>query len=269
MESYRKIDGNKVYVLDYGYVRAVHAVGTDETVIDSARMSTAGGFVSWEPYEGHPRGDAGLLEYLYKERHSTPYEFCVLAVEAQLPIFVMRELVRHRLFSISEFSSRYSEMPDLHYTPPPVRIRGVPTSNKQGSGALLPETVRNTTTYEMQNDQVDLRKSYERYLKSGVAKEIARVNTPVSAYTKARIQTSLRGWLHFLELRMASNAQEEIRDYANAVASIVKQLWPRTYALFEEYTLYAKTLSRTELELLRELVDPASLSASLRAKIHG
>lgn len=244
-----------IRVLDHGYVKIVDRLGSDTTIIDAARMSTQGGFVSWDPYEGHPRGDTGLLEYLYKNQHMTPFEMCELVLEIQAPIFVFREWHRHRSQSYNEFSARYSQMPNLHYLPDPTRIQRQASSNKQGSAEALPLDVANRIIGDLDDAQQDVYEAYQEHLDHGVAKEIARINTPVSRYSKMRAKANLRNWLAFLALRMEKSAQYEIREYANAVAEVIKALWPRTYTLFEEYTLYGVKLSRQEKDQLRVLLD--------------
>lgn len=244
-----------IQVLDHGYVKHVAHLGTDESIIDAARMSTNGGFVSWEPYEGHPRGDAGLLTYLYKHQHMTPFEMADLVIEAQAPIFVVREWFRHRTMSFNEASARYAVMPDLHYLPPMDRMVKQDQKNKQaGAAELMDEDLSRGAIRIIEEEQVYLYQDYLAMLDGGLAREVARINTPVSRYTRFRAKANLRNWLQFLHLRLAENAQLEIRVYAEAVASIVKQLWPRTWELFEEYTRYGKHLSRTEAEQYRQVM---------------
>lgn len=243
--------------LNHGYVKYVAHLdvahlGTDASIIDAARMSTNGGFVSWEPYEGHPKGDEGLLSYLYRNQHMTPFEMCELVVEVQAPIFVVREWHRHRTFSYNEASARYAVMPDLHYLPPMERMVKQDQKNKQaGAAELLNEEDARGAIRLMEEEQTYLYRDYSGMLDAGLAREVARINTPVSRYTRFRAKANLRNWLGFLHLRMAENAQQEIRVFANAVAEIVKLLWPRTWALFEEHTLYGMHLSRTEAEEYR------------------
>ena len=243
-------------VLDAGYVRYINSMGTEESIIEAARMSTSGGFVSWEPYPDHPKGDLGLLTYLYREGHHTPFEMCELLLEVQLPILVMREFVRHRTLSFNELSARYTQMPNLHYVPPLDRMVQQSKTNKQGS-ALEPldPLLADSLVTGFRDEQQDIYERYERALESGLVREVARVNTPVARYTRMRVKGNLRNWLHFLGLRMAPNAQQEIRVYANAIADIVKQLWPRTYVLFEEWDLNGARVSRSQLaqqEMARE-----------------
>lgn len=276
-------------VLDHGYVRYVDHMGSDESIVEAARMSTGRGFVSWEPYkrcrkcdvpflthrldgseivyrkecevgglhdwQAFPRGDLGMLDFMWKNKHATPFEFAELHVEVQAPIFVFREWHRHRTFSFSEFSARYSQMPNLHYLPSPDRVQKQSTTNRQGSGAAFGEELAAGFITKWEIEQQEVYETYDNFVGAhGVAKEIARLNTPVSRYSKMRAKTDLRNWLAFLKLRMASSAQWEIRQYANACAEIVKQLWPRTWALFEEHDLHGVNLSRTDAARLREVL---------------
>lgn len=246
--------GETIKVLDEGYVKLINAMGDDETVIRAARQSTDGSFVSWAPYDGHPKGDLGLLRYLYKNEHSTPFEMCELMVEVQLPIFVAREWMRHRTFSYNEASARYAVMPNKHYVPPKGRIVKQSMQNKQASGnEYFDEDTVVAILDHMHNEQQLIYMAYVGMTDSGVSREIARINTPVSRYTRFWCKGNLRNWLHFLKLRMASNAQQEIRDYANAVAHLVAQRWPRTWELFKEFDLDGMRLSRSEAEKYRRM----------------
>lgn len=248
---------NKGYekkILDHGYVRLIDWMGADETIIEAARMSTKGGFVSWDPYEGHAEGDAGLLEYLWKNNHATPFEMCELAIEVQAPIMVFREWHRSRTQSYNEMSARYTVMPNLHYVPDAGRLIAQATKNKQAASVGDKEfTDLDAALSDIANEQEEVYQHYETLISHGVPKEVARINCPVSRYSKMRAKTDLRNWLHFLNLRMRPNAQWEIRQYANAVAEIIEELFPRTYWLFEEYTLHAESFSRTEMQVLRQL----------------
>lgn len=242
-----------IEVLDHGYVKYISHMGSDSSIIDAARMSTNGGFVSWEPYEGHPKGDLGLLTYLYKNQHSTPFEMADLIVEVQAPIFVVREWHRHRTMSYNEASARYAVMPDLHYLPPVERMVKQDQKNKQaGAEARLEGALAVTVQELMKREQRWLYDDYAALIEEGLAREVARINTPVSRYTRFRAKANLRNWLGFLHLRLAENAQQEIRVFAEAVASLVKDLWPRTWELFEEYDRYGKHLSRTEAESYKQ-----------------
>lgn len=237
-------------VLDHGYVRYVAHMGSDESIIEAARMSTGKGFQGWE-------SDQKLLSFLYANKHMTPFEMCELAVEVQAPIMVFREWHRHRTQSYNEFSARYAQMPNLHYVPENERIQKQSSANKQGSGEQFEGATATHIAESLRAEQLRIYDRYDGLVQQGVAKEVARLNTPVSRYSKMRAKTDLRNWLGFLQLRMAPNAQWEIRQYANAVAEIVKALWPRTYALFEEHDLNGEHLSMTECALVSEVLRKA------------
>lgn len=228
--------GEEIRVLDHGYLRLIDYMGSEESIIEAARMSTSGSFVSWEPYDKHPKGDAGLLEYLYKHRHLSPFEMCEIVFEVQLPIFVAREWMRHRTFSFNEFSGRYSKMLDMHYIPTKERL-------------LLANTnpdVCLDVIYDFRSEQHTVHEGYEVRLVDNMDRELARINTPLSCYTRMRVKANLRNWLQFLELRLPKNAQWEIRQYAEGVASFIKDIYPRTYLLFEEWTLGAVTVPKSK-----------------------
>lgn len=296
--------GHEIKVLDHGYVRLVDYMGNDEAIIEAARMSTGRGFTGWDMNKecsrcglrfpktqtviGYPCTDAGvasmehdwkdipgdskLLAFLYANKHMTPFE-CggELMIEVQAPIMVFREWHRHRTQSYNEFSARYAQMPNLHYLPAPERVQKQSTTNKQGSAEGLPLDRADIVVHEMELQQQLIYETYDELVKEGVAKEVARLNTPVSRYSKMRAKTDLRNWLAFLTLRMAPNAQWEIRQYANAVATIVKAVWPRTFALFEEHDLHGVHLSRKEAQTIHNVLcgkppsDCGMTEAELRA----
>lgn len=298
--------GHEIKVLDHGYVRLIDYMGSDEAIVEDARMSTSRGFVSWEPYrrckkcgetcldnlrfacencrvgewEQFPRGDQGLLETLVANRHTTPLETGgELKIEVQAPIFVFREWHRHRTQSYNEFSARYAQMPDLHYLPELERFQKQSASNKQGSATELVDTAANIWL-KMRATQQRIYNDYECDLGEGLAREVARINTPVSRYSKMRAKTDLWNWFHFLGLRQAAGAQWEIRQYADAVGQVVAAIWPRAHALFVEHQLRATRLSRsecaalsdylTQLEMLGHVSgDPSPALRSALKKVRG
>ena len=243
----KKYKGYTIPVLDNGYVKLVDWMGEESSIIEAARMSTNKGFQGWEK-------DQRLLEYLYKNRHSTPFEMCEMIIEVQAPIFVIREWHRHRTQSYNELSARYTKMPDLHYLPELNRFQAQSTHNKQSSAEPLETNIAKCIQIKMHHEQIELYNNYTEYLKKGLAREVARINTPVSRYSKMRAKSNLRNWLHFLGLRLPENAQWEIRQYAEAVANLIEKLWPRTYKLFLEYDLNKITLSKSEAAELRKLL---------------
>jgi thymidylate synthase (FAD) len=252
----------QIKLLDHGYVQFIESWGSDERVIESARMSTSGGFKGWGPFCKHCKdvdysvvpftdtcpvtkdaheevpGDEKLLRFLWENKHHTPFEMAGMTIEVQAPIFVFREWHRHRTQSYNEMSGRYAELPDMCYIPSIERLMAgkQATKNKQSSEAgftgaqayAYQELLRETYAYS--------RNHYNELLRHGVAKELARLVLPVSIYSKMRASANLRNWLGFLSLRMDAAAQWEIRQYAEQVAGLVAEKFPRTYQLFKEET---------------------------------
>lgn len=228
----------KIDVLDHGYVRLVeawgggdHGDGTEAGIIEAARQSTQGSFRGWE-------SDAKLLRYLHRNRHSTPFEFAGMVIEVRAPIFVFREWHRHRTQSYNEMSARYTPLPDRHYMPTVERLCMNSKVNKQacsvgGADELTESGAREFQKY-LQLTYDNFNRDYQLALDSGVPKELARCGMPVGRYSQMRAATCLRNWLAFLTLRMAPNAQWEIRQYANAVGQVIATHFPRTWSLFEE-----------------------------------
>jgi thymidylate synthase (FAD) len=293
--------GFEIKVLDQGFVRFVDSLGTDETIVEAARMSTGRGFVSWEPYKrckkcdsvsvstgawqhgdyakfaecagdhdwlAFPRGDFGILDFLYKMGHTTPFEMCELIIDVQVPMDSWRQWIRHRTASVNEYSTRYTEAIDImaKTLPGEWRLQGV--TNRQGSGAFLPvgqeehAPIAGSGGALLSQREAEFhalaREIYEERLAMGVAKEQARKDLPLSNYTAARWKIDLHNLLHiFLSKRMHHHAQKEIRDYANAVAEIVRSIWPRSYALFEEYDRFGVHLSRTEAAVVHQFIQYA------------
>lgn len=228
--------GPPIPVLDHGYVCLVETWGSDERIVEAARMSTAKGFEGWGTPEAP--GDEKLLRYLYEHKHATPFEMAGMVIEVQAPIFVFREWHRHRTQSYNEMSARYTPLPDLNYVPTVERLlANAGTRSKQAGtvAGVAPmssefEAMRyRTTLAEMYARQQQF---YEDALAAGVPKEVARVHLPVGRYSRMRASTNLRNWLAFLTLRVAPDAQWEIRQYANVVGRLVEANFPRTWALF-------------------------------------
>jgi thymidylate synthase (FAD) len=273
--------GTQKKVLDHGYVKLVNFMGGDEDIIESARMSTGKGFISWDAYEEcqscgsvkmhqderdcgcpnpkpllKPDGDQGLLHFMFREGHSSPFEQCELIIEVQAPIFVFREWHRHRTQSYNEFSARYSQMPNLHYLPEQNRLVMQSKTNKQGSSVEeISLESKLQILADLAQQQEHVYETYDEWVENGLAKEVARLNTPVSRYSKMRAKANLLNWLRFLNLRMRPTAQWEIRQFADQVGSIIDQLFPRTYFLFEEWWLYATTFGRSETNVLKEFIN--------------
>ncbi len=256
-------------ILDHGYLELVESWGSDERIIEAARMSTGKGFLGWEPGpcptcsgvgavdnpagghddlrvchdcegKGTIAGDKNLLRRLWTLKHATPFEMPGATFEVQAPIFVFREWHRHRVpFGYSEMSARYTPLPDVNYVPSVERLLlGSDGKNKQAGTIKGAEVMTKEFAHQfrmaleaMYRDQQIL---YRWMLDHGVPKELARVHLPVGRYSRMRATGNLRGWLAFLTLRMAEGAQWEIRQYANAVGAVIAELFPRTWTLFAE-----------------------------------
>lgn len=252
--------GQQVQILDHGYLQYIEHWGSDERIIEAARMSTNKGFQGWgAPHSvdcpaghndeqwvswairdctcGAKPGDEKLLRYLYEHKHSTPFEMAGIVIEVQAPIFVLREWHRHRTQSYNEMSARYTPLPDVNYVPTTDRFRFLQERNKQAQGhgtqTLTPEAI--IIWLERLRDSYQLaQETYEWGLDVGIPKELARLPVPVGRYSRMRASANLRNWLGFLTLRMDDSAQWETRQYANEVGKIIESLYPRTWELFVE-----------------------------------
>ena len=232
-----------IKVLDHGFVRLVDVMGDDVAVCQAARVSYGGGTKT-------VREDRGLIRYLMRLRHSSPLEQCEIKLHWKLPIFVARQVVRHRTVSLNEYSGRYSEMPDQMYEPEEWRAQS--TTNKQGSeGGIRNPEVRSERQRIFQRTA---RREYVDRLEAGVAREMARIDLPLSQYTEWYWKVDLHNLLHFLGLRLDPHAQWETRQYAEAIAEIVKVWVPECWSAFVDYKRDAYTLSRMEVELVREFI---------------
>lgn len=245
----------KISILDHGYLELIESWGSDERIIESARMSTSKGFLGWGPIHdsgctatnpdienactcgSQKPGDEKLLAYLWNHKHHTPFEMAGATIEVQAPIFVFREWHRHRTQSYNELSARYTQMPNLHYVPSAERIRqaGQDHKNRQGSCAIeMTDEDVATIQKRIRSTQEVIYSEYEVFLGVyGLSKELARLNTPVSRYSRMRASANLRNWLAFLTLRMDTAAQWEIRQFANALHDVLVGKFPRTLSLFD------------------------------------
>lgn len=227
-------------VLDHGYVKFIEHWGSDARIVEAARMSTDKGFLGWPQ-------DEKLLRHLWAgkrnaevlpptPKHSTPFEMAGMVIEVQAPIFVFREWHRHRTQSYNEMSARYIALPDIYYIPDLKRMKEAVQSkkNKQGSESGFSDDDARQFIFDLEDIYNSARDTYENFLKSNVAREVARLVIPVSQYSRMRASANLLNWLRFLSLRNHSHAQWEIRQYAKAVESLVVLLFPRTWDLFNE-----------------------------------
>jgi thymidylate synthase (FAD) len=242
--------GRRTNVLDDGFVRVVDLMGDDRAIVNAARLSYDINAAYGIDSERARQDDRGLIRYLMRNRHTTPFEMCEIKFHVRAPIEVMRQWLRHRMWSYNEYSMRYSEAIASQQKTAPDAWRFQSKDNKQGSGGFLSEDVGRALT----NDEVWLQeaaeKIYQERLTAGVAKEQARKDLPLSTYTEVYAKVDLHNLLHFLSLRMDPHAQLEIRSYANAIAEIVKTWVPFAWEAFQDFRLQGMALSRLEVEAL-------------------
>lgn len=250
----------KYPVLNDGHICLVDCMGDDAAIVQAARISY-GKDIQENPDFTKKSSDRHLIRYLLAHGHTTPFEMVEFKFRVRVPMDCWRQWIRHRTASVNEYSTRYSEAIDSFQTTEPTEWRLQASSNKQGSEGFLDkyesENIKGSggnalSIYEKTfHDQA--KDVYQQRLRSGVAKEQARKDLPLSTYTEAYWKVDLHNLFNFLRLRMDSHAQYEIRMYANAMAEIVKQVVPVAWEAFEDYVLYAKRFSRMEMEVLREM----------------
>jgi len=239
--------GVKHPVLTHGYLVLVDYMGNDAAIVQAARVSYGQGTKA-------VRDDRGLIRYLMRHRHTTPFEMVEFKFLVRLPVFVARQWIRHRMASVNEYSARYSVVPDEFEIPPPEEVRHQSTRNRQGRGDPLPADVVERFRSDLDRVSKDAYASYTRAIDAGVARETARLLLPVAYYTQWYWKTDLWNIFHFLSLRLDPHAQEEIRLYAAEMAKIVQLVAPISYEAFEEFTLSGLSLSRRELIAVRALL---------------
>ncbi len=231
--------------LDHGFVRVVDYMGDDAAVVQAARVSYGKGTRKL-------REDRGLIRYLMRHRHTTPFEMCELKLHVKLPIFVARQWIRHRTASVNEISGRYSVLDSEFYTPVPADLAVQSASNRQGRGQELSAERAAEVLGILRGDALRAYDSYSQLMEQyDLARELARLNLTLSTYTQWYWKIDLHNLLHFLSLRLHPHAQREFQVYAQAMADIVAAWVPATWEAFEDYRLGAFTLSRQGVEVLR------------------
>jgi thymidylate synthase (FAD) len=236
-------------VLDHGFVRLVDYMGGDERIVQAARVSYGAGTKSY-------RQDRALIDYLLRNEHTSPFEQVSLTFHAKMPIFVARQWVRHRTARLNEISGRYSVIKDEFYVPEGDKIAMQSEDNKQGrETAPMAEPLQEKVRDSITAGQRAAYESYEELLATGLAREIARINLPLSTYTEWYWQIDLHNLFHFLHLRMDPHAQFEIREYARTMFDIATRVCPAACASFQEHILGSVKLSRSEFELVRQMSD--------------
>ncbi len=237
-------------VLDHGFVQPVDYMGTDADIVQAAR-------VSFGPSTRAVHDDRGLLRYLLRHRHSTPFEMCEVKFRCKMPIFIARQWIRHRTANVNEMSLRYSEAPDEFYVPALEHVTLQSGSNKQGRDEAieLSPTVREAVRVLMLARNEQAYADYQHLAgELGIARELARTVLPVSLYTQWIWKIDLHNLMHFLTLRLDAHAQVEIRLFAEAMASFVKAWVPMAWEAFTDYRLEAATFSRQERQALASML---------------
>ena len=235
-------------VLDHGFVALVDYMGTDEDIERAARVSYGFGTRKRSLTRG-------LLRYLRRHRHTTPSEMVELKFHCCMPIFVARQWIRHRTANVNEMSGRYSLMPMLFYTPPDEQLQPQSAQNHQGrTGQPLPAGLRREAKQRWQDSRSGAVATYAWLTGHEVARELARIDLPLSTYTQWYWKIDLHNLLHFLTLRVDAHAQWEIQQYGNLMAGMLKRVAPLSYEAWIDYDVCGARFSRMELGALRELV---------------
>ncbi len=250
-----RLIGARVPVLTHGFIALVDYMGNDAAIVQAARVSYGKGTKT-------VRDDRGLIRYLMRHRHTTPFEMVEYKFLVRLPIFVARQWIRHRTASTNEFSGRYSVMTDEFEIPPPEEVRHQSTRSRQGRAEPLPAEVVDRFRTDLDRISQDAYASYQRALEEGVARETARLLLPVAYYTQWYWKIDLWNLFHFLSLRLDPHAQEEIRLYAAEVAKIARVVCPVAFEAFEDFELRGLSLGRREKVAVRALLDGRSPEAA-------
>ncbi|GAB5464956.1 MAG: FAD-dependent thymidylate synthase [Candidatus Kapaibacteriales bacterium] len=248
MDSEKKLLGKEIKCLDHGFVRLVDYMGSDDSIVQAARVSYGKGTKTLHE-------DRGLIRYLLRHKHTTPFEMVEFKFHIKLPIFIARQWIRHRTANVNEYSGRYSEMKDEFYLPDLDQIRPQSTMNRQGrSDDSFEAEKANEIRIGMQEIQSELYGKYTDLLDEGLAREIARINLPLSNYTEWYWKIDLHNLFHFLRLRIDDHAQYEIRVFGEAIAEIIKEITPVAWEAFEDYTLNSMSLTAAEKKALGKLL---------------
>ncbi|PRY25337.1 thymidylate synthase (FAD) [Aliiruegeria haliotis] len=238
-------------VLDHGFVRVVDYMGDDAAIVQAARVSYGAGTKK-------SRDDSGLIRYLMRHWHSTPFEMCEVKLHVKLPVFVARQWIRHRTANVNEYSARYSILDREFYIPAPENLAAQSTVNNQGRGEVL---TGDEAARVLEILKTDAGRSYDNYEamlnqegQKGLARELARMNLPANIYTQWYWKVDLHNLFHFLRLRADEHAQYEIRVYAETICDIVADWVPAAYGAFEDYRLGGVNLSAKALDCVRRML---------------
>jgi thymidylate synthase (FAD) len=254
-------------VLDPGFVRVVDYMGDDAAIVQAARVSYGKGTKS-------ARNDRGLIRYLMRHRHTTPFEMCELKLHVKLPIFVARQWIRHRTANVNEYSARYSILDKEFYLPAPEHLAVQSSTNRQGRGETLTAEQSAHVLHLLRRDAAQAYDTYAELINDDgegapvdeqapqVARELARMNLSLNYYTQWYWKIDLHNLLHFLSLRADPHAQYEIRVYAEVIGELVKAWVPYAFEAYSDYRIGAKLFSRAEVDVIKALIaggDPDEL----------
>lgn len=252
-------------VLDHGFIRVIDYMGDDSSIVQSARVSYGKGTKKVST-------DEGLIRYLMRHWHSTPFEMCEIKYHVKLPIFIARQWIRHRTANVNEYSARYSILDKEFYIPAREQLSAQATNNRQGRGELITGQQADEVLKILKDDAVRTYDNYEKMLnerfdgtiidekKSGLARELARMNLTLNSYTQWYWKTDLLNLMNFLFLRGDSHAQYEIRVYAEKMLDTVKKWVPITHAAFLDYRVGAAHLSSKGLKIVKSMIDGNKVS---------
>jgi thymidylate synthase (FAD) len=255
--------GKPFRVLDDGFVRAIDYMGSDGSVVQAARVSYGKG-------TKRVREDRGLIRYLLRNAHTTPFEMCVLKLHVRVPMDVWRQWIRHRTASVNEYSTRYSIAIDAAQRTATDHWRKQSSANRQGSSGSIESQIGADLSAQERQLQELARKVYDDRLAVGVAREQARKDLPLSTYTEAYWKIDLHNLMHFLQLRMDEHAQFEIREYASTIGNEIVARWcPIVWEAFREYRLGALTFTETETAVVAHLIAGRSQAAFAESERHG
>jgi thymidylate synthase (FAD) len=256
-------------VLDHGFVRVVDYMGDDAAIVQAARVSYGRGTT-------RVNEDKGLINYLMRHRHTTPFEMCEIKYHVKLPIFVARQWIRHRTASVNEYSARYSILDNEFYVPAPDKLAAQATTNRQGRGEVIEGAAAQHVLDLLRADSERAYAGYGELLNEdeagrprdpswpGLARELARMNLSLNFYTQWYWKIDLYNLMHFLALRADPHAQYEIRAYAEAMLDTVKRWVPMAHEAFLEYRMNAALISATGLQVIRRMLagEPVDQTAS-------
>jgi thymidylate synthase (FAD) len=238
-------------VLDHGFVRVIDYMGDDAAICQAARVSYGKGTKSVQ-------NDEGLIRYLMRHWHSTPFEMCEIKLHVKLPVFVARQWIRHRTANVNEYSARYSILDREFYIPAAEDLAAQSVVNNQGRGEALTGQEAARVLRYLKDDSDRAYDHYEEMIsddgQQGLARELARMNLPANIYTQWYWKVDLHNLFHFLRLRADAHAQYEIRVYADAICNVVKDWVPAAYSAFEDYRMGGANLSGKALDCLRKML---------------